>query len=166
MRKNGKNEKKMESYLGDIAYESIKLDTQILDLQEKNYVEIFSPNYDKSDLKTQIMEVNSNNPIPELNDNIIKLRYFKQKEVQLQDKVFTTKPYDYSPMIYNGQIIKIEDIETLYINIYDIMDLESTDTIICCKDGTILVNPEPNSITVDDLENILNNLNVKKKIKK
>ena len=102
MRKNGKNEKKMESYLGDIAYESIKLDTQILDLQEKNYVEMFSRNQEP-----QIMEVNSDRPIPMLDDSIIKLRYFKQKEVQLQDKVFTTRPYDYSPMIYNGQIIKI-----------------------------------------------------------
>ena len=161
MRKNGKNEKKMESYLGDIAYESIKLDTQILDLQEKNYVEMFSRNQEP-----QIMEVNSDRPIPILDDSIISLRYFKKKEVQLQDKIFTSSPYDYSPMIYNGQIINMGDIETLYINIYEIMDLESTDTIICCKDGSILVNPEPNSITITDLENILNNLNVKKRIKK
>ena len=49
MRKDVREEKKMESYLGASKYESIKLDTQILDLQEKNYVEIFSPNYDKSD---------------------------------------------------------------------------------------------------------------------
>lgn len=161
MRKNGKNEKKMESYLGDIAYESIKLDTQILDLQEKNYVEIFSRNQEP-----QIMEVNSDRPIPILDDSIISLRYFKKKEVQLQDKIFTSSPYDYSPMIYNGQIINMGDIETLYINIYEIMEMEGSNTIVYCKNGTIIGNPEPNSITITDLENILNNLNVKKRIKK
>ena len=161
MRKNGKNEKKMESYLGDIAYESIKLDTQILDLQEKNYVEMFSRNQEP-----QIMEVNSDRPIPILDDSIISLRYFKKKEVQLQDKIFTSSPYDYSPMIYNGQIINMGDIETLYINIYEIMEMEGSNTIVYCKNGTIIGNPEPNSITVTDLENILNNLNVKKRIKK
>lgn len=161
MRKNGKNEKKMESYLGDIAYESIKLDTQILDLQEKNYVEMFSRNQEP-----QIMEVNSDRPIPILDDSIISLRYFKKKEVQLQDKIFTSSPYDYSPMIYNGQIINMGDIETLYINIYEIMEMEGSNTIVYCKNGTIIGNPEPNSITITDLENILNNLNVKKRIKK
>lgn len=161
MRKNGKNEKKMESYLGDIAYESIKLDTQILDLQEKNYVEMFSRNQEP-----QIMEVNSDRPIPILDDSIISLRYFKKKEVQLQDKIFTSRPYDYSPMIYNGQIINMGDIETLYINIYEIMEMEGSNTIVYCKNGTIIGNPEPNSITITDLENILNNLNVKKRIKK
>lgn len=161
MRKNGKNEKKMESYLGDFAYESIKLDTQILDLQEKNYVEMFSRNQEP-----QIMEVNSDRPIPILDDSIISLRYFKKKEVQLQDKIFTSSPYDYSPMIYNGQIINMGDIETLYINIYEIMEMEGSNTIVYCKNGTIIGNPEPNSITITDLENILNNLNVKKRIKK
>lgn len=161
MRKNGKNEKKMESYLGDIAYESIKLDTQILDLQEKNYVEMFSRNQEP-----QIMEVNSDRPIPILDDSIISLRYFKKKELQLQDKIFTSSPYDYSPMIYNGQIINMGDIETLYINIYEIMEMEGSNTIVYCKNGTIIGNPEPNSITITDLENILNNLNVKKRIKK
>ena len=161
MRKNGKNEKKMESYLGDIAYESIKLDTQILDLQEKNYGEMFSRNQEP-----QIMEVNSDRPIPILDDSIISLRYFKKKEVQLQDKIFTSSPYDYSPMIYNGQIINMGDIETLYINIYEIMEMEGSNTIVYCKNGTIIGNPEPNSITITDLENILNNLNVKKRIKK
>ncbi len=156
-----KNEKKMESYLGDIAYESIKLDTQILDLQEKNYVEMFSRNQEP-----QIMEVNSDRPIPILDDSIISLRYFKKKEVQLQDKIFTSSPYDYSPMIYNGQIINMGDIETLYINIYEIMEMEGSNTIVYCKNGTIIGNPEPNSITITDLENILNNLNVKKRIKK
>ena len=58
------------------------------------------------------------------------------------------------------------DIETLYINIYEIMEMEGSNTIVYCKNGTIIGNPEPNSITITDLENILNNLNVKKRIKK